>query len=310
VRPRQREQRGHTYGLANALWEAEQQETVEEAIMLAEALLWDDPGDSFRVRDFLIDVLLEAGRWETAIALLARFGPQGDRGVALFGMHDHFAPAAQAGHEAVELGEEEDVWAWTAALLHMRITGPRSARARRAVAAAVQVSPHVFPFLTNIEPLPAGAQGAVQGWIQVAVVRLPGLPAHFGREKALRYVVNHARHWNAAGTEFIQALREAGQAPYDALNDRVNETTARLAAEARGSGGGGRGGAQGGVGAGGGSAANRSAGTQLPKLCAACHTTAGGLKACTRCKAVWYCSRECQKQHWKQHKKRCSQLAS
>ena len=26
---------------------------------------------------------------------------------------------------------------------------------------------------------------------------------------------------------------------------------------------------------------------------------------CSRCKTVWYCSRECQVQHWKQHKKVC-----
>ena len=39
-------------------------------------------------------------------------------------------------------------------------------------------------------------------------------------------------------------------------------------------------------------------------LCAVCGT-AGATKCCGRCKAVVYCSRKCQRSHWKAHKKEC-----
>ena len=31
---------------------------------------------------------------------------------------------------------------------------------------------------------------------------------------------------------------------------------------------------------------------------------------CSRCKLVWYCSRDCQVAHWKEHKKNCSKNVS
>ena len=55
--------------------------------------------------------------------------------------------------------------------------------------------------------------------------------------------------------------------------------------------------------------------SQLNMMCAnACGKMAKkgeGLKACNRCRSVWYCSRECQTQHWKQgHKSDCVKFGS
>lgn len=44
-----------------------------------------------------------------------------------------------------------------------------------------------------------------------------------------------------------------------------------------------------------------------PPVCANCGIAASILKACTRCKVVHYCNRECQTAHWKAvHKKKCT----
>ena len=34
----------------------------------------------------------------------------------------------------------------------------------------------------------------------------------------------------------------------------------------------------------------------------------GGLKLCSLCKEVAYCSQSCQRAHWKQHKKACKNI--
>lgn len=39
--------------------------------------------------------------------------------------------------------------------------------------------------------------------------------------------------------------------------------------------------------------------------CSACGRDSVGLRACSRCRAVHYCSRECQVAHWPQHKRNC-----
>jgi len=35
-----------------------------------------------------------------------------------------------------------------------------------------------------------------------------------------------------------------------------------------------------------------------------------GLKLCTQCRAAWYCSKECQEDHWRRHKKFCKAISS
>ena len=51
----------------------------------------------------------------------------------------------------------------------------------------------------------------------------------------------------------------------------------------------------------------------VPDICANCgkgEESSNGLKACTACKLVKYCNRECQIAHWPQHKKQCKKRAA
>ena len=45
-------------------------------------------------------------------------------------------------------------------------------------------------------------------------------------------------------------------------------------------------------------------------LCSACgkEGDAHTLKKCTACKCVWYCDKDCQNKHWKEHKKECRRI--
>ena len=50
----------------------------------------------------------------------------------------------------------------------------------------------------------------------------------------------------------------------------------------------------------------------MPSICANCgkgEDESDSLKACTACKLVRYCSRECQKTHRPQHKRECRKRA-
>ena len=46
-------------------------------------------------------------------------------------------------------------------------------------------------------------------------------------------------------------------------------------------------------------------GTTPTKFCSACDKEGSALKKCTACKCVWYCDKECQNKHWKEHRKEC-----
>jgi MYND finger len=44
------------------------------------------------------------------------------------------------------------------------------------------------------------------------------------------------------------------------------------------------------------------------KECVVCKARPQELLKCSACMAVRYCSAECQKAHWKKHRKRCKEL--
>ena len=45
-------------------------------------------------------------------------------------------------------------------------------------------------------------------------------------------------------------------------------------------------------------------------MCGVRACNVGKLKRCTQCKAVYYCSRDCQTKHWGEHKLACKQLVA
>ena len=44
------------------------------------------------------------------------------------------------------------------------------------------------------------------------------------------------------------------------------------------------------------------------RFCSACGTKSDAVKKCTSCKCVWYCDRDCQNRHRKEHKKECKRI--
>jgi hypothetical protein len=44
------------------------------------------------------------------------------------------------------------------------------------------------------------------------------------------------------------------------------------------------------------------------KLCSACGKESDALKKCNGCKCVWYCDKDCQNKHRKEHKKECKRI--
>ena len=49
-------------------------------------------------------------------------------------------------------------------------------------------------------------------------------------------------------------------------------------------------------------------GTTPTKICSACDKESDALKKCRNCKCVWYCDKDCQNKHWKEHKKGCKRI--
>ena len=44
------------------------------------------------------------------------------------------------------------------------------------------------------------------------------------------------------------------------------------------------------------------------KMCSACDKKSDTLMKCRACKCVWYCDKDCQNKHWKEHKKECRRI--
>ena len=53
---------------------------------------------------------------------------------------------------------------------------------------------------------------------------------------------------------------------------------------------------------------NAKNGIPTKKLCSACGKKSNTLMKCRACKCVWYCDKECQNKHWKEHRKECKPI--
>lgn len=56
-------------------------------------------------------------------------------------------------------------------------------------------------------------------------------------------------------------------------------------------------------------ASSSSSSSPPAPACAQCAATPDSLKQCLKCHSVSYCNRDCQKAHFKTHKKECAALA-
>ena len=46
-------------------------------------------------------------------------------------------------------------------------------------------------------------------------------------------------------------------------------------------------------------------GEKVEVLCNTCHVSKPSMQRCARCNTIYYCSKECQRQDWKEHKQEC-----
>ena len=53
---------------------------------------------------------------------------------------------------------------------------------------------------------------------------------------------------------------------------------------------------------------NAENGTTSTKMCSACEKKSNTLMKCRACKCVWYCDKDCQNKHWREHKKECKPI--
>jgi len=266
----------HRYGLANALWEAEEEDSVKEALFIGQKLLdiatevYPKSEDTTRdIKDFVLDLSLEVGQWDDAAALLARF-------------NDDIT--------------EESLWA--AVLIYFKSRGPDSKATRKALERATRINPHVFSLLVGERLLADGevercrAEGASHFFLNGQWVGAPN--------NAPVYFHNYAKYFVQEPTliEWMKVQKSTLKPILGnkaALDQSIEGMFTDIAD---------------------GNAGVKEKGVQSTlskvvktKVCCANCGKIGGLLLCSRCQEVSYCDRQCQLGHWKDHKAFCHKHA-
>ena len=163
-----------------------------------------------------------------------------------------------------------EVWLWCTALVLLKARGPASSSAKKALGLAARGNPHVAPYLTGVKLMdPEDRHGPHH-------MRMGGQGFAGGVPNAAQYVGNYGHFWDPASLAWVRQHTGLGTTP------STLGTTPGV-----------------------GILPEDVTGLQAGRvLCAQC-SAFGCPNRCSRCKQVWYCSRECQKAHWKVHKPDC-----
>ena len=258
----------HRYGLANALWEAEEEDSVREALSIGRKLLDIAPEEKHTtetgIKRFVLKLLLEVGQWDDAAALLARFND-----------------------------EMNEAFLWSAVLICFKSRGPESKTTRKALERATQMNPHVFSLLV-------GERLLAEGELERCMTKATEYYIINGRvigdsDNAVVYYHNYSKYFFQEPTliEWMKVQKSALEpilgraAPGQSLESMVAAAAVGHA-----------GAKEKGV------TSTLSKVSRIKVCCANCGNI-GDLLKCTRCQEVSYCNRQCQLKHCKEHKAFC-----
>jgi hypothetical protein len=245
------------YGLAIALWEGERPEEVQEAVAIGERLLEILPKDPHDIKKDVLQWMLEAGAWDSALKLLGSYP-------------DHM----------------NNEFLWSTVLVTQKVRGRSSKMAKGALLRAIRLNPEVLPLLLGESP-------TVEGELESARLFCRNCPTYVERENgweaveprlsAVVYCFNQSKFWHA-DTSTMEWLRSCERSARKKTADGVRG----VQREEQKAG------------------AQKMVAQALCAMCKTCKPTGRNkLLACSRCKQVYYCSQQCQKEHWKVHKQVC-----
>lgn len=288
-----------SYGLAIALWKCESEATTNRGIeMWMELLETGDEGRTDRegCRYNLLDMLLEVGRWEAVVKLMERFSD-----------------------------EWSTEWAWSVALVQLRLRGLRSKTAREALCSAVLCNPYVYPLILGDKHIGSSWHG------RMASAQTTRAGTFNDEVGAGRYLNAHRCHWMAFGRvveggydAVLEAVRTNGADAYRAWQTKTAEERAtrneqhsrpqsmpskadfgdwlKTVEEMRVTGSP--------MMPDGALQANIQVPRAVDTTCAHCGKFGerADFQKCVACLSVVYCGRECQRAHWASHKATCKAL--